>query len=115
MASGCHVGLAARRRGQTQIRAASCSIPLWATALSDDGETLRTSLAAVLAGSGSLPTALSLLAWYVFAPQCLATLSVVRRELHSLFWPTAMFVFLTALVYGAAFATYQTARVVFGG
>jgi ferrous iron transport protein B len=33
--------------------------------------------------SWSLATALSLLAWYVFAPQCLSTLSVVRRETGS--------------------------------
>ncbi len=84
-------------------------------ALSDSGETLRASLASVLAESWSLPTALSLLVWYVFAPQCLATLSVVRRELNSLFWPTALFVFLTALAYAASFLTYQAARMVFGG
>ena len=84
-------------------------------ALSDSGETLRASLASVLAESWSLPTALSLLVWYVFAPQCFATLSVVRRELNSLFWPTALFVFLTALAYAASFVTYQAARMVFGG
>ncbi|HTH17938.1 MAG TPA: nucleoside recognition domain-containing protein, partial [Magnetospirillum sp.] len=84
-------------------------------ALSDSGEALRGSLATVLAQSWSLPTALSLLAWYVFAPQCLATLGVVRRELNSRFWPAVMFVFLTALAYGAAFATYRVAGMLVGG
>ncbi|HVI51843.1 MAG TPA: ferrous iron transport protein B [Candidatus Sulfotelmatobacter sp.] len=84
-------------------------------ALSDTGEALHSSLASVLANSWGLPTALSLLAWYVFAPQCLATLSVVRRELNSKFWPAVMFVFLTALAYLAAFATYRVALAVFGG
>jgi ferrous iron transport protein B len=84
-------------------------------ALSDSGESLRTSLAGVLAHSWSIPTALSLLAWYVFAPQCLATLGVVRRELNSRFWPAAMFIFLTALAYGASFITFRVATAVFGG
>lgn len=84
-------------------------------ALSDSGDALRGSLATVLAHSWSLPTALSLLAWYVFAPQCLATLSVVRRELNSRFWPAVMFVFLTTLAYGGAFATYRVAGWLVGG
>lgn len=84
-------------------------------ALSETGDALRGSLANVLAQSWSLPTALSLLAWYVFAPQCLATLGVVRRELNSRFWPAVMFVFLTSLAYLAAFATYRVALWLVGG
>lgn len=78
-------------------------------ALSDTGDALRDSLAGLLAQSWSLPTALSLLAWYVFAPQCMATLGVVRRELNSRFWPAVMFVFLISLAYGASFATFRIA------
>jgi len=85
-------------------------------ALSDTGkDALRESLSAILAQSWSIPTALSLLAWYVFAPQCLATLGVVRRELNSRFWPAVMFVFLTALAYGGSFLTYRIASLIFGG
>jgi ferrous iron transport protein B len=84
-------------------------------ALSDTGEALRGSLSTVLAQSWSLPTALSLLAWYVFAPQCLATLTVVRRELNSRFWPVAMFFFLSALAYGAAYATFHISTWLLGG
>ncbi|CAA7627265.1 putative ferrous iron transporter, FeoB subunit [Candidatus Terasakiella magnetica] len=83
-------------------------------ALSGSGDALRTSLATALTQSWSLPTALSLLAWYVFAPQCLATLGVVRRELNSRMWPAIMFVFLTSLAYGAAFITYRAAIAVLG-
>ena len=83
-------------------------------ALSDSGEALRSSLAGALAQSWSLPTALSMLAWYIFAPQCLATLSVVRRELNSRWWPAVMFVFLTSLAYGAAFLTFRVATSVLG-
>ena len=84
-------------------------------ALSDSGDSLRSSLGGLLAASWSLPTALSLLAWYVFAPQCIATLGVVRRELNSLVWPAVMFVFLTGLAYLAAFTTYRVAVAVLGG
>ncbi|MEJ2123634.1 MAG: ferrous iron transport protein B [Alphaproteobacteria bacterium] len=83
--------------------------------LGDSGDTMHLSLAAKLAHSWSLPTALSLLAWYVFAPQCLPTLGVVRRELNSNFWPVVMFVIYTALAYGAAFITFRLATYLFGG
>lgn len=83
-------------------------------ALSESGETLRSSLATALSQSWSLPTALSLLVWYIFAPQCLATLGVVRRELNSRLWPAVMFVFLTALAYAASFVTFRVATTLFG-
>lgn len=78
-------------------------------ALSGSGEALHASLAGVLAESWSLPTALALLAWYVFAPQCLATLSVVRRETNGWFWPAVMFTYMIALAYGAAFVAFRVA------
>lgn len=64
-------------------------------------------LATTLASSWSLATALSLLAWYVFAPQCLSTIAVVRRESGSL--KTTLFsVFMLAfMAYAAAFAAYH--------
>ena len=76
-------------------------------ALSATGDALRVTLGDTLATSWSLPTALSLLAWYVFAPQCLSTLSVVRRETNSRFWPAAMFTYMLAFAYAASFATYR--------
>ncbi len=36
---------------------------------------------------GAIATGLSLLAWYVFAPQCLSTLAVVKRETNSWRYP----------------------------
>jgi ferrous iron transport protein B len=72
------------------------------------------SLATVLAAQWSLATALSLLAWYVFAPQCASTLAVVKRETNSWRWPIVMFTYMLALAYLASFATYQIARA-FGG
>ena len=61
----------------------------------------------------SLPTALSLLAWFVFAPQCASTLGVVRRETNSWKWPAVMFAYMTALAYAASFITYHLATLVF--
>lgn len=66
----------------------------------------------ILAAQWSLPTALSLLAWYVFAPQCLSTLAVVKRETNSWQWPLIMLVYMTALAYVAAFATFNLSSTV---
>lgn len=66
-------------------------------------------LSTLLAGKWSLATALSFLAWYVFAPQCAATLGVVKRETNGWTWPTVMFVYMTALAYLASFVTYHVA------
>ena len=78
------------------------------------GHGAEASLAGALQHSWSLPTALALLAWFVFAPQCMSTLSVVRRETNSWRWPLVMFTYLTVLAYIAAFATYHIARLFFG-
>ena len=66
-------------------------------------------LTPIIAHSWSLATGLSLLAWYVFAPQCLSTLAVVRRETNSWRYPVYMAAYLFALAYLAAFATYRVA------
>jgi ferrous iron transport protein B len=78
-------------------------------ALSGDKDAVAQSLTTLLSQSWTLPTALSFLAWYVFAPQCLSTLAVVRRETNSRLWPTVMFLYMFALAYGAAWATYRIA------
>lgn len=67
------------------------------------------SLATVLQSAWSLPTALAFLAWYVYAPQCLASLAVARRETNSARWTAVMIVYLFALAYIAAGATYWIA------
>jgi ferrous iron transport protein B len=79
-------------------------------ALSQTGEELAGSLEPLIAHSWTLATALSLLAWYVFAPQCISTLSVVRRETNSLRYPLLMAGYMFALAYGASFLTYHIAR-----
>jgi len=71
-------------------------------------------LAPLIASSWSLATGLALLAWYVFAPQCLSTLAVVKRETNSWRYPLIMALYLFALAYVAAFITYHVA-VALGG
>ncbi|MEN3950950.1 ferrous iron transporter B [Iodidimonas sp. SYSU 1G8] len=84
-------------------------------ALSGSEDAIVTSLVETLRSAWSLPTALSFLAWYVFAPQCLSTLAVTKRETNSWRWPIFMFLYLTALAYVFAGVTYWTARAVIGG
>ncbi|MFO1334839.1 MAG: ferrous iron transporter B [Piscinibacter sp.] len=76
-------------------------------ALSAAGDALADSLTPVIAQGWSLATAYSLLAWYVFAPQCLSTLAVVRRETNSWRYPLLMLAYLFVLAYAAAFVTYR--------
>ncbi len=63
-----------------------------------------------LAGQWSLATALAFLAWFVFAPQCISTIAVAKRETNGWKWPIFMVVYLFALAYVAAGITYWTAR-----
>ena len=74
-------------------------------ALSDSGDTLT----AVIASSWGLPTGLSLLAWFVFAPQCIPMIIVTRRETNSWKYAGIMAGYLFALAYVASWITYRTA------
>jgi ferrous iron transport protein B len=56
-----------------------------------------------------LPTALAFLAWFVFAPQCISTIAVVRRETNGWKWPLFMVGYLFVLAYLAAGATFWIA------
>ena len=84
-------------------------------ALSATGDSVADALAPVIAQSWSLATAFSLLAWYVFAPQCLSTLAVVKRETNSWRYPVIMAAYLFALAYVAAFVTYRVTLALGGG
>jgi ferrous iron transport protein B len=78
-------------------------------ALSASGSDTAQALMPLIAQSWSLATALSLLAWFVFAPQCLSTLATVKRETGSWAMPLAMAGYLFTLAYVAAFITYRVA------
>ncbi|MYM33655.1 ferrous iron transporter B [Duganella sp. FT94W] len=83
-------------------------------ALSQTGDEVAQTLAPIISATWSLATALSLLAWYVFAPQCIATLSTVRRETGSARYAWLMAGYLFALAYVASFITYHVARALGG-
>jgi ferrous iron transport protein B len=72
-------------------------------------------LAPIIAHTWSLATGLSLLAWYVFAPQCLSTLAVVKRETNSWRYPLVMAAYLFALAWLGALVTYRVALLLGGG
>jgi ferrous iron transport protein B len=78
-------------------------------ALSATGSDVSGALTPLIAQSWSLATALSLLAWYVFAPQCLSTLATVKRETNSWRYPLIMAAYMFALAYAASFITYRVA------
>jgi ferrous iron transport protein B len=78
-------------------------------ALSNTGGDVSDALTPLIAHSWSLATALSLLAWYVFAPQCISTLATVRRETNSWRYPLIMAAYQFALAYLAALITYRIA------
>jgi ferrous iron transport protein B len=79
-------------------------------AMSGSDDALASQLGPVISQQWTLATALSLLAWYVFAPQCMSTLAVIRRETNS--WRNVAVAagYLFGLAYLASLATYQIAR-----
>jgi len=66
-------------------------------------------LGGLLAADWSLATALAFLAWFVFAPQCLSTFAIIRKETNSWKWPLFAFGYLFVLAYVAAGLTFHTA------
>ena len=78
-------------------------------ALSATGQDVSNALTPLITQSWSLPTALSLLAWYVFAPQCLSTLATVKRETNSWRYPIIMAAYLFALAYVGSWITFRIA------
>jgi ferrous iron transport protein B len=75
----------------------------------EGGKEAAEQIGQVLATKWSLATALSLLAWYIFAPQCASTLAVIRRETGSWKWMAITFGYMLVLAYAASFATYNIA------
>ncbi|MBD3744698.1 MAG: ferrous iron transporter B [Sphingopyxis terrae] len=79
----------------------------------DDEDAVAQSLSERLQGRWSIATALAFLAWFVFAPQCISTIAITRRETNGWKWPLFMVGYLFLLAYAAAGITYWTA-VAFG-
>lgn len=96
------------------IAAREVAVSALATAYSidnaDDEEAAAQGLTERLAGRWSLPTALAFLAWFVFAPQCISTIAVTRRETNGWRWPLFMIGYLLVLAYVASGIVFWTAR-----
>ena len=75
----------------------------------EGGKEAAEQIGQVLATKWSLATALALLAWFIFAPQCASTLAVIRRETGSSRWMLITFGYMLTLAYVAALITYQVA------
>jgi ferrous iron transport protein B len=75
----------------------------------DDEKAGEERLGERLHGAWSLPTALAFLMWFVFAPQCLSTIAVIRRETNGWLWPAFTLAYLFGLAWLAAGATFWTA------
>jgi ferrous iron transport protein B len=75
----------------------------------EGGKEAAEQIGQVLATKWSLATALSLLAWYIFAPQCASTLAVIRRETGSWKYVALTFFYMLALAYAASLLTYNVA------
>ena len=76
---------------------------------------MASQLAPLIAQNWSLATALSLLVWFVFAPQCISTIAAVRRETNSWRYPLLMVAYLFGLAYAASFVTYRITLALGGG
>src|SRR2546421_3893549 len=75
----------------------------------EGGKEAAEQIGQMLATKWSLGTALSLLVWYIFAPQCASTLAVIRRETGSWKWMAVTFFYMLTLAYLASLVTYQIA------
>jgi ferrous iron transport protein B len=94
------------------MAAREVSVSALATAYSigqNDQTKANQTLTARLRGRWSIPTALAFLAWFIFAPQCLSTIAVTRRETNGWRWPTFMVLYLFTLAYIAAGTTFWLA------
>jgi ferrous iron transport protein B len=84
-------------------------------ALSATANDTAQALTPIIAANWSLATALSLLAWYVFAPQCMSTLATIKRETGGWTMPLVVAGYLFGLAYLASFITYRIALAMGGG
>lgn len=91
------------------MAAREVAVSALATAYAVDDPEGGGALGKTLASRWSLPTALAFLAWFVFAPQCMSTIAVIRRETNGWKWPAFMVAYLFTLAYIAAGITYWVA------
>jgi len=67
-------------------------------------------LGQALAGQIPLASALSLLVWFAYAPQCMSTLAIIKRETDSWRNVAISFGYMFVMAYAASFIVYQVTR-----
>jgi ferrous iron transport protein B len=90
-----------------EVAVSSLATTYAVAAASEDQAAMK--LGDTLKARWTLPMALAFLAWFVFAPQCLSTIAVARRETNGWKWPAFMLGYLFAMAYVAAGVTYWAA------
>jgi ferrous iron transport protein B len=95
-------GLAAREV------AVSSLATVYALSAADDAAAAQ-ALSPLIIQDWSLATALSLLVWYIYAPQCISTLATIKRETQSWKQVGISAGYLFGLAYLASLITYQVA------
>ena len=90
-----------------EVAVSSLATSYAVAATDEEGQALA--LGDRLKADWSLPTALAFLAWFVFAPQCMSTIAVTRRETNGWKWPIVMLLYLFGLAYVFAGITYWSA------
>lgn len=96
------------------MAAREVAVSALATVYAVGGDSVELALGEAMGASWGLPVALAYLAWFVYAPQCLATIAAVRRETNSGAATTFFVVYLFGLAYLAALLTYQVATRLIG-
>ncbi len=91
------------------MAAREVAVSALATVYAVSGDAVDVALGQALGQSWSLPVALAYLAWFVYAPQCISTIAVVRRETNSRMATAFFTAYLFALAYAAAWITYRIA------
>jgi ferrous iron transport protein B len=88
--------------------AVSSLATVYALSAADDAAATE-ALTPIIGSEWSLATALSLLVWFIYAPQCISTLATIKRETNSWKQVGIATFYLFALAWLASFATYQVA------
>lgn len=104
-----HIALALPPAMAAREVAVSALATTYAIDAGDDTDKAGVEVGPRLAKDWPLPTALAFLMWFVFAPQCLSTIAVTRRETNGWKWPAFMVGYLFVLAYVAAGATFWIA------
>ncbi len=72
----------------------------------DDEDALIAGLSTKMANEYSLASLMALLIWFVFSPQCIATIGVIKKETNGYKMPVIFVVYTLVLAYFFSFITY---------